>query len=234
MKECVAVRVGRILRRRLSELVRVIEDGARETLTVQVLREVEAAIEEWRSELGRTIAAEHQAKSQLSDEDRRHAELAVQTEAAIGVGRDDVAAAAIAEQIAIEARIPVLKRRIGESRAAIEELEYYVRALLLRKQEILDKLQSVSGARASVQPAGSGLGEPGPAAGIDGGMAKAEEALEALLGSPTGGDRKGASAAVRDSDLELAAKLAELDDLARAKKVQERLATLKEKAAKKA
>ena len=80
-------------------------------------------MEEVRTELGRTIAAKHLATTRLQEENTRHGDLAGQIELAVSEGRDELAETAIAQQIDIEAKIPVLERTISQGSETEQELE---------------------------------------------------------------------------------------------------------------
>lgn len=223
MQESIAARVGRIVSGSLNALVGALENTAPETVMAEAIREIDGAIDDVRAELGRAVAAKHLANSRLAEENRRHQALTAQIESAVAQGRDDLAEAGIAGQLDIEAQIPVLERTIAEHAERERELEGYVRALQAKKREMQDELQEFLAAR---RAAGTAAGEAGlglaQGAGVDARVAKAEQAFDAILRR-----QAGIGPAGRSQDPGLAAKLAELEELARGNRIRERLAALK-------
>jgi len=223
MHESIAARVGRIVSGSLDALVGALENAAPETLMAEAIREIDGAIDDVRAELGRALAAKHLANSRLAEESRKHAALAAQIASAVAQGRDDLAEAGIAGQLDIEAQIPILERTAAEHAAREGELEGYVRALQAKKREMQDELQEFVTAR---RAAGIGRAEAGPGrdpgAGVDARVAKAEQAFDAMLRR-----QAGIGPGSRSQDPALAAKLAELEELARSNRIKERLAALK-------
>lgn len=226
MKERLISRVGRIVSGSFHSLVDAIENAAPETVMAEALREIDAAIEDVRAELGRTVAAKHLANTRLMEENKNHEELSEKIELAVSRGRDDLAEAAIARQLDIEAQIPVLEAAIAEYADQEKELESYVNALLAKKRQMQEELRQY---RKSLEEKSSMQGDapstpPESGAQVDGRVRKAESAFERVLEKATGlpstaiaGDRKTAT------------QLAELESLAHGNRVQERLAAIKSK-----
>ena len=59
----------------------------------------------------------------------------------VAAGRDDLAEAGIAEQMDIEARLPVLENTIADCAAQEKELEGFIAALQAKKREMQQQLQ---------------------------------------------------------------------------------------------
>jgi len=220
MSESISARVGRIISGGLNAIVDAMESAAPDMVMEQVLRELDGAIDEVRAELGRVTAGRHLASSRLAEENRRHSELAEQIRTAVAEERDDLAEAGIAEQLDIEAQIPVLERAITESAEKEKELEGYIRALQARKRELRAELKrfaesragAATGANQATQASGEGVGAR---------VARAETAFDRILEKQTG-------LAVDRGDVgERKPKLVELEELARKNRVAERLAALK-------
>lgn len=221
MKENLAARVARIVSGGLHALVDVVEDAAPEAVMEQAIREIDGAIDDVRAELGRVVANKHLANNRLMEENRKHGDLVEQIEIAVNQGRDDLATAAIAKQMDIEAQIPVLENAITDYGSQEKELEGYVNALQAKKREMRDDLRAFRDSRAS-----AGIGATA-AGGVtrnqtDGKVSRASEAFERVLERASGIPASRASA-----DRKSAAQLAELEDLARKNRIQERLASVK-------
>ena len=72
----------------------------------------------------------------LADENNRHEQLGGQIASALDAGREDLAKAGIAEQLDIEARLPVLEQSLADCSSQERELDAFVAALLAKKREM--------------------------------------------------------------------------------------------------
>ncbi|MFN9739611.1 MAG: PspA/IM30 family protein, partial [Pseudomonadota bacterium] len=136
MSETIATRVSRLISGSVNALIDAVENAAPEMVLEQAIREIDAAGDEVRAELGRVIATRHLANKRLMDENARHAELTQQIDVAVGQQRDDLAETAIARQMDIEAQLPVLQSMIADAAAKQKELEGYTAALQGRRREM--------------------------------------------------------------------------------------------------
>lgn len=223
MAENLAARVGRIVSGSVHALVAALENAAPEVVLDQAIREVDGAADAVRAELGALIAKKHLASQRLMEENRRHEELGGKVELALAEGREDLAEAAIARQLDIEAQIPVLERTIADCADQERELEGFIGALQAKKRQMRQELEEYAESRKAAPTPGGDTGDrAGPAPGR-GAASRAERAVEAFdtvmrnaAGVPAG------AGAMQDG-----ARLAELEDLARKNRVQERLAAAK-------
>ncbi len=223
MKESLTGRVGRIISGSVNALISAVENAAPEVVMGETIREIDGAIDDVRTELGRQIAAKHLANNRLMEENRQHDELTEQITTAVAEGRDDLAEAGIARQLDIEAQIPVLERAIAEAGDQERELEGYVQALLAKKREMRDELKRLATVRDESAAATAGNSTAPEAGGsVSGRVAKAEAAFDRIMEKQTG---LGGGKATPDAAG--AAKLAELEELTRNNRVKERLAALK-------
>ena len=223
MKESIASRVGRIISGSLNALVDAVENAAPETVMEEAIREIDGAIDEVRAELGRVVAKKHLANQRLMEESRRHDDLSEKIELAVTEGRDDLAETAISSQLDIEAQIPVLEATIADCGTQEKELEGYISALQAKKREMKDDLKSFREARRESESvaASAGAGSAGDSS-VETKVSKAESAYERVLENATG-----VMGRVGTGDAESAAKMAELDDMARRNRVNERLEAIK-------
>ncbi len=225
MSEGLVARVKRLVVAGVNDIVDTLENAAPETVMREAIREIGQATDDVRAALGRTIANRHHASKRLMAANAKHEELGEQAQFAVGQGRDDLAEAAIARQLDMEAQIPVLESALKDIAVEQAELESYVTALLARKREMEAELASFLESR----KAASGDDGPGSEAvpAELGGLAaerraeRAESAFNRVLEGASG------VVAMTSADSATAAKLAELERVAREHRVQERLATLK-------
>ena len=73
MKESLISRVGRIISGSFNSLIDAIENAAPETVMSEAIREIDAAIDDVRVELGRVVASKHLANKRLMEEKVAHA-----------------------------------------------------------------------------------------------------------------------------------------------------------------
>ena len=141
MTENLTTRVARVIAGSLNALVDAVEDAAPEIVMEQAIREVDQVIEDVRHELGKAIGAKHLATTKLADKNTKHDELSAQIEVALKEKREDLAEAAVAHQLDVEAQIPVLERSIGHAADKEKELESYIGALQAKKREMQEELK---------------------------------------------------------------------------------------------
>ena len=217
MSETLSRRVGRLVSGGFHALIDAAENLAPEAVMNESIREIERAVDEVRAELGKVLAQKHLATKKMADESNRHEALSDQIRAAVSAARDDLAESGIAEQMDIEARLPVLENTISDCVAQEKELEGFIAALQAKKREMQQQLQDW---RAAQQNAAAGGGAGG--SGLERIARNAEKSGNAF-------DRvMGRQNAVHScSDAAQLAKLKELEDLSRSNRIAERLAALK-------
>lgn len=218
MSESITRRVARLVSGSVNALVDAVETSAPEAVMEQAIRELDTAIADTRTELGQQVAQKHLASKKLMEENSRYEALASQLEVAVANGRDDLAEAGIAEQMDIEARMPVLEASISDCAAREKELEGFIQALQAKKREMKAELSAFVQAQAAKNTAAV-AGTRASTSATD----KAERASDAF-GRVL---EKASGIAGRDTGLGNAGKLAELEELARKNRVAERLAALK-------
>jgi phage shock protein A len=220
MADSLKARVGRVIAGGVHALLDHIEDAAPEAMMEQAIREADAVIDEVRHELGTVAANRHLAQQQHANLNRQHEALTASVEQALGQQREDLARAAVARQLDIEAQIPVLETTLADFARQEAELRGYVDALLAKRREMDEALAQFRKSRAA---AAAPSGGTQPAAGAaQSKMAAATGAFDRIYERQTG-----LAGTARGATLEQAAQLKELDDLVRRNKIEERLAQLK-------
>jgi phage shock protein A len=224
MKESLIGRVGRIISGSFNSLIDAIENAAPETVMSEVIREIDTAIDDVRVELGRVVAKKHLANSRLMEENRKHEDLSEKIELTVKEGRDDLAEAAISQQIDIEAQIPILETTINDCGSNEKELEGYITALQAKKREMKEELrqfrESLKETITSAPASSDTIGEASSV--VERKVAKAESAFERIAEKATGIPGSG-----RTTDRKTATQLVELEEMARKNRIQERLAAVK-------
>ena len=218
MADTIASRVTRVIGGSVHALLDAVENTAPEATMAQAIREVDQAIDEVRSELGRVEAVKHVAASSLNKLNTQKETLAEQVDIAMAKGDETLARAGIARQIDIDDQIPVLQGSLQDSLGRGKELEGYIAALLAKKREMESALQDfIAACAAASGPAGTNA-----SGGIaQGKVDRAGAAFDRVMARETG-------LAVAGSGVNAdAAKLRELQDMARTHRIDERLAALK-------
>jgi len=221
MSETLSRRVGRLVSGGFHALIDAAENLAPEAVMNESIREIERAVDEVRAELGKVLAQKHLAAKKMADESNRHEAIDANLQAAVAAGRDDLAEAGIAEQMDIEARLPVLENTIADCAAQEKELEGFIAALQAKKREMQQQLQDW---RAAQQSMGTGKTAGGNGSDLNRIARDAEKSGNAF-------DRvMGRQNSIHSStDAAQLAKLKELEDLSRNNRIAERLAALKAK-----
>jgi phage shock protein A len=222
MSDPLASRVSRIVSGSVHALLGALESSAPELVLEQAIREVDAAVQDVRGELGRELATKHLASTRLREERQRHEELAAQLQFALGEEREDLAEAAAARQLDIEAQLPVLERALLEGGERQQELESFIRALQARQREMAEELRQFRATRSGSTPYAQS-GAAAQVAGAGPALRRAEQAasaFERVLERSTG---LPARAGERADE----ARLAELEALERHSRIRERVAAAK-------
>ena len=134
-----------------------------------------------------------------------------------------IAEVAIAQQLDIEAKIPVLESAIEDDAAKERELESYVSALKAKRREMEDELASFKAAQDA--PTGESRGSA-KGSDVDGKMEKATAAFDRVINRSSG--MPGMSG---PEDRASAAQMAELEELSRKNAIKDRLARVKQESA---
>jgi len=219
MKESITGRVGRIISSSVNALVDALENVAPHLVMEEAIREVDGVLDEVKTELGKTISQKHLAEQRLASQRKRHVELSQQAQLAVDKGRDDLAEAAIAQQMDIEVQIPVLEQAVGAASSQEKELEGYINALKAKRREMREELTRFNESRKSAATHEDG-GASAPGVSIADKVEKAGSAFDRIMEK-----NSGLPSGRRDMGNE--AKLAELEELSRQNRIKERLAAFK-------
>ena len=217
MKEGLIKRISRIISASANAVVDSVENATPQLVMEQAVREIDDAIADVRDQLGKAEAAKYLSSKALNDENIRHTSLDEQIELAVQQGRDDLAEAAIAKQMDIEAQIPVLEKAVAESDQEIGELNSYISALQGKKREMREQLREF--VKASEHVINGATGEQQGSS-----RATAEKVEQATGAFSRILESAGVPTAESSAD---ANKLAELEELARSNRIKERLAKIK-------
>lgn len=215
--EGVVARVGRVMAGMAHSVVDMAEEANPEAVVAQALREINGAIDEVRTELGRAKGEQMRIEARMKQLEEERGTLEARIDTALKNGRDDLAEAGIARQLDIEAQSNLLAQLRAEAEGEIQKLESSLDAVRASRREAEDRLRDLRHAT-TVAPDGTATG--GRDSAIDRANAKIEKALNAtgrITGVPNGPAVQNAGA------------LQDLEALHRDNQIKERLAQLKAK-----
>lgn len=221
MREGLVGRVKRLVSGSVNSMVDAVEAAAPETVLKEAVREIDRALDEVRHELGKTLADKHHAAKRLASASEKHDELSGKIEFAVKEGRDDLAQAAIARQIDLEAQMPVLESALRDFSDEEKDLEGYIAALTARRREMEDDLDQFLKSREEAARAQAGAGAGGAQSSPEDRAKKADRTFSRVMKNATG------IAGTDPADRETAQKLEELSRIERDNRIKERLAKLK-------
>lgn len=221
MSETLSRRVGRLVSGGFHALINAAENLAPEAVMNESIREIERAVDEVRTELGKVLAQKHLAAKKMADESNRHEAIDANLQTAVNAGRDDLAEAGIAEQMDIEARLPILENTIADCAAQEKELEGFIAALQAKKREMQQQLQDWHAAQQSMGTGKTAGGNGSDLNRITRDAEKSGNAFDRVMGRQ--------NSVHSSTDAAQLAKLKELEDLSRNNRIAERLAALKAK-----
>ncbi|MFW6245196.1 MAG: PspA/IM30 family protein [Fibrobacterota bacterium] len=215
MKENLASRVGRIITGGANKVVSMIEHAAPEIVLEEALREIDSAVYDVRSELGKVIAQKHMANTRLVELNKNHDDLDEKITFALKENREALAEAAVSKQLDLEAQIPVVEKSVVEYDKQQKELENYAAALVAKKRELSQEFQEFKKVRAeSAKDSSAAVSQSNSA--LDDRLNRAEETFGRVL------DRAQMTTSAANEK-----QLAELEDLSRKNRISERLAQYK-------
>lgn len=206
MSESMTGRVGRLISGSINAVIDAAENVSPVIVMQESIREVDQAITEVRHELGKVVVQQHITQERMKNEENKHQILQGQVSVALQEGREDLAEAAIAKQMDIEAQLPILKQALENADKESKEMEGFIAALQAKKREMQEELKRFKKINSASSSAASSEEQ----------LSKAEEAFNRVMGTemPAG----------RNAD---EAKLAELEELTRKNRIQERLRAMK-------
>jgi phage shock protein A len=215
-------RIGRIISGNAHAMVDLVEGANPDVVFEEVVREINSAISDIRSELGKVLASKHLANKKLIEINNKHEDLTHKIQLAVKENRDDLAKIAISQQFDIEAQIPVLEGTIQDSDSEEKEFESFIKALQAKKREMKEEFSTLKETKKeAAKQAGTGSGEDDLSHSIKSKVESATSAFEKLY-EKQAGVSVGSTYDVNDE-----AKFQELDDLVKENSIEEKLAAIK-------
>lgn len=218
MADSIFVRVQKVVTGGLDSAVGAAEQLSGTSLMRQAIRDMEEAIAKARAGAETARAKRLQAEHQIAGAREQLATLQEQARFALSKDRADLAEAAIARQIEIEAQVARLAKAQQEAAEEERRLEESRTALNLRKGQMEEELAAFQSAR---RAAAFDVAAPGrPEARVERRAEQAEAAFRRAMAAAGGGGGEASTA-------ETAARVAEIEALQKEAAVAERLAALR-------
>jgi len=206
-------RIGRVIAGMTNLAIDAAEGVNPEAVLAQSIREIDAAADEVRTELGVATAERHRLDARSRQLLGEKNELDARVGVALDESRDDLAEAAVARQIDIEAQVGVLRRLLVETDEKIAQLGETIDAIAASRREAEQTRKEFR-----EPPAGHAADGPASGGGSRGAMAKVARA-QAAAARVTGVPASPVNANARA--------LSELADLERDREIKSRLARLR-------
>ncbi|GHB29560.1 hypothetical protein GCM10007094_17350 [Pseudovibrio japonicus] len=220
MSESLLSRVGRLVSGTANSIVDAVESTAPDIIMKQAIRELDSAVEDVRAALGKTAVKKHVASQRLAETNKSHEELSEKIAIALRAGEKELARAAVARQMDLEAQIPVLEKTIADAGDEEQELNNSILALQGRKREMSDQLDTYI-AQKNAATSQSTTTDGGADGKLNKTVDNANSAFDRAMKAATGVPGAPGSGSMADD-----AKLAKLDQMTRDHRVEERLAAL--------
>ncbi len=209
--EGILSRMGRLIAGMANAAVDKAEGVNKVAVVEQALREIDAAAEEARADLGKSRAEEYRILTRRNEIGSDLQGLDEKIRTAVSAGREDLAKAGVARQIDLEAQLAALDKALANAREQLLEGQQALQAVLATRREAEEKLAALKRSLEQFPESGEdGQARKNPADGA----ARAAATVSRLTGVASG-DHKGS------------AELDELDRLHREQAIEARLAQFK-------
>jgi phage shock protein A len=215
--ENVLAQIGRVIAGMTRAAIDAAENANPEAILTQSIREIDAAADEVRGELGKALAEKQRLEMRRKELERERLDLDEKIRLAVAQNRDELAEAGISRQIDIEAQTGVLARLLDDCNDRVSQLNATLDAVNASRREGEARLAEFRASRRSAAVDGAGKPVVGgeAVAGATRKVERAQAAAERVTGVPAGQSNTDQKA------------IDELNEMVRRHAVQERLARLK-------
>jgi hypothetical protein len=210
MNEGILSRMGRLIAGVANATIDKAEGINKVAVIEQAIREIDAAADEARADIGKARAEEHRIASRRNEILSDLASLDEKISLAISAGRDDLAKAGVARQIDLESQTAALDKALADTELLISEGQKALQAVLATRREASARLADFKRSIAQTPDSPEKERRKAP----ENGAARAAAAIARATGVPAG---------EQSGSLELD----ELDRLHRERAIEARLARFK-------
>jgi len=212
MPDTLLNRITRLVSGLTHSAIEQAEQAASVPIMEQAIRDIDDAVKEVRSEIGKHEATKHNARRRMSELQQEHDSLSEKIALAVTEDKEDLAEAGVGRQLDIENQLALLERTLAEADEEITKLTDSLAALQASRREAQSRLRDLKAAA----PAG------GDAKGGGSGTKAQSQAQAAMDAAQRLGEKftglPGEESHISNRDLD------ELAELHRQHAIQERLA----------
>jgi len=140
MNEGMLSRMGRLIAGIANATIDKAEDVNKVAVVEQAIREIDAAADEARADLGKAQAQEYRIRSRRAEIASDIQGLDEKIRVAISSNRDDLAKAGVARQIDLESQIAALDKALDDARSQVDEGQKALQAVLAARREAEERL----------------------------------------------------------------------------------------------
>ncbi len=213
--EGILQRIGRLIAGYTHMAIDKAENLDRPAMVEQMIREIDGAADQARTELGRATAEQHRINSRKAEIERETDGLQEKVAVALREGRDDLARAGVSRSIDLEAQTAALDSALRDVEERIADGRKAMLAVAAAREDAQARLRDLR--RSESAPAGAGgSGAGGGTVSATDRAARTSAAIARLTG--VAADRQGGTDP---------AGLDELERLHRERQIEDRLAALK-------
>jgi phage shock protein A len=211
MPETLLTRITRLVAGLTHNAIEQAEQAASIPIMEQAIRDIDDAVKEVRSEIGKHEATKHNARRRMSELQQEHDSLSEKIALAVKENKEDLAEAGVGRQLDIENQLALMERTLSEADEEIAKLSDSLAALQASRREAQSRLRDLKAAAPGGEADGSGGGTKAQDKASDA-MHAAQRLGEKFTGLP------GEESHISNRDLD------DLAELHRQHAIQERLA----------
>lgn len=212
MPDTLLTRITRLVSGLTHSAIEQAEQAASVPIMEQAIRDIDDAVKEVRSEVGKHEATKHNARRRMTELHQEHDGLSEKIALAVEEEKEDLAEAGVGRQLDIENQLALLERTLAEADEEITKLTDSLAALQASRREAQSRLRDLKAAAPAGGDGGGGAGGTKAQSQAQAAMDAAQRLGEKFTGLP------GEESHISNRDLD------DLAELHRQHAIQERLA----------
>jgi phage shock protein A len=217
MKESISSKVTRIISGSTHKLINIIESSMPEVMMEQSIKEIQDAMSEIKSELGKIEATLYLGSKRKIEAENKINDYNELIKIAVDEGKDEHAEAVISQQIDIETQLPIIDSSLKENNNKKIELEKFILALESKIREMKDELKLLKETKVLFDS------QTDKENNIEDNISRAEAAFERVVTNIVGKDLTKSS-----TDMKADREIEELKEIRRKNKIEVRLQKFKQ------
>jgi len=155
MPDTLLTRITRLVSGLTHSAIEQAEQAASVPIMEQAIRDIDDAVKEVRSEIGKHEATKHNARRRMSELQQEHDSLSEKIALAVKEDKEELAEAGVGRQLDIENQLALLERTLTEADEEITKLSDSLAALQASRREAQSRLRDLKAAAPSGGVGGS-------------------------------------------------------------------------------